>query len=291
MSMEYNQRYELVLNHITCDESETPFEATYPNYIQMVYLYLKNTGKYLLKEDIENKYPSLTFETILKQYPDRFMKGMIENRFVPNGKREQVWYDTIGLYEVKENEILFDFFFACKIRHLDVFEIDEFLYYHFEMSFDWDIKKYLRFLKLTLIKHKQLIPSDLLLLVNDWVAVLSEKYIEKEIYDQSSSTIQRNPNDDLTVLNVEQTALLLHIMMESRVILNEEHLPNNLSELAFSMLTGYNADLIQQKRSIAPYDKKYKKNLIALREYISKLQLLLEQKIKELNYSDKPLLE
>ena len=129
--MKYNEHYELILNYISFGESMLD-ERRYSDYGHTTALWLNRQGKHLFRDEIMSRYiTTKSFEEILQQRKHEFIPGMI----VQNGeKREQVYYDLWGTDVIKVEDPFFPFFFVCKLSHIDLLNVDEFLTYHLEKT-------------------------------------------------------------------------------------------------------------------------------------------------------------
>jgi hypothetical protein len=194
-----------------------------------------------------------------------------------DGKREKTWYDTFDTEFIEPEDHFFDYFFACKLRQIDLLQVDDFLNYHLEKMFGSDTDKFVRFLLIVLRKHKELLKQDILDTVSEWTTSLPKA--TPSVAEQTSikGRMKRTADDGITFLNLEQTALLVHFMQEARIFLKDEYLNNKQAGQAMSMLTGYSADTLRLEIG-SP--KKNRKNLTDLYNALIKLSHLIERQIK-----------
>ena len=123
----------------------------------MAFLFLGKKGKYLFEEDILKNYrEGMILKKLFDQEKERFVQGVNHEK---NGKMQNTWHDLSGFEEINREDDFFDFFFACKLRHVGLLEIDTFLGYHLDNSFNENKKEYFRFLNLMLRKHHENILS------------------------------------------------------------------------------------------------------------------------------------
>jgi hypothetical protein len=93
--------------------------------------------------------------------------------------------------------------------------------------------------------------------------------------------IKREPGDNLTRLNQEQTALLLHYLQNSRIVLKDEYLNNTQAGEALSMLTGYSANAMRQNLNKEEIKRlATKKNLTDLKNALISLNILVDNDLK-----------
>mgnify|MGYP000616133272 CR=1 FL=1 len=241
--------YKLILNHLTYGESV--LNETKPKkqeeYKQMVFLFLNRKGKFLFEEDILKHYrEGMTLEKLFEQEGHRFAQGANQKK---NGKMQKTWYDLWASEEIKYGDDFFDYFFACKLRHISLLEIDDFLTFHLEYSFDNNAKMYSRFLVLVIRKYKgEIISENISETIKEW---MTQNESSSELSGSPKETkvkgkLKREREDKITKLNQEQTALLIYCLKETKIILKDEYLNNKEAGQAFSVLTGYSAETLRQ---------------------------------------------
>src|ERR1019366_6593488 len=122
------------------------------------------------------------------------------------------------------------------------------LNYSFE-NYNSDNKTdFIRFLKLTLRKHgNRLLLPEQMETINEWIAEKEKEVaLSGTVEPKTKVRIKRERDDKVTLLNQEQTALLIHCLRKTKVILIDEFLNNKEAGVAFSILTGYSADTLRQ---------------------------------------------
>ena len=68
-----NFSHQLILNHITAEESLPPFNKDFEDYQKVASLFLNHKGKHLFAEDLLNKYnKGMTLEKLFEQEKGRF---------------------------------------------------------------------------------------------------------------------------------------------------------------------------------------------------------------------------
>ena len=92
---------------------------------------------------------------------------------------------------------------------------------------------------------------------------------------------RRERDDNVTKLNLEQTALLIHFLQSGKIILRDEYLNNKEAGQAFSILTGYSADSLRQNLSQRELKRiSTKKNIDVIANALTSLQLLIDKEIR-----------
>jgi len=279
--------YELILNHITSGEHIMLIKdrEAFEDYKQMAYLFLNHKGKHLFEEDILSEYrEGVTLEKLFSQNPDQYLQGANHER---NGTRQKTWYDLWSSEEIERGDDFFDYFFVCKLRHLSLLDIDNYLSFHLEYSFKNNKQEYFRFLQLALRQHERLLNAKISDTVNEWIKInqidnppteLSGKnLIEKE--EKIKGRIQRERGDKLTALSEVQTALLIQFLQQNNIILKGSYLNDTQAGKAFHILTGYSAHTLRQDLGIKgnPKHEDYKE----LYEIILKLAKSIEEKTRK----------
>jgi hypothetical protein len=274
--MEYNEHYELILNHITARESMS--QETFEAYKQNAYSWLNNKGRHLFEEDILKEYSEgRTLEKIFSQNTERYIPGSNKQK---GDKRERTWYDIMGMDVIEADDSFFNFFFTCKLRHLDLFQIDDFLNYYLENKFDGDTEKFHRFLIIALRKYTKLLKVEYTDTVNEWMTSLKTKG-ELSGATKTKGKLKREAGDKMTCLNLEQTALLIHFLQEGRIILKDEYLNKKQAGQAFNTLTGYSADTLRQELGASGIGTSIsKENIKELHNAIVRLEVLINNRIR-----------
>ncbi|MBA2610813.1 MAG: hypothetical protein H0U95_02500 [Bacteroidetes bacterium] len=248
--MEYNERYDLLLNQLTSHESiySRLDEEIFRDYKQMVFLFLNHKRKYLTEENILSRYSEgMTLEKVFSQHQGRFMQS---SNVQKGDEMVKTWYDIYGVEYIEVNDDFFDYFFIIKIRHLDLLEVDNYLTYHLENSFENDKQKFIRFLNLSVRKYdEKLLTHKIIDTIKEWI-VSTEKITETSENDKPEKIkgrMQREAGDKLTSLNLTQTALLIQFMQEAKIILKGDDLTYTNAGKAFNILTGYSSHTLRQQ--------------------------------------------
>lgn len=279
--------HNLILNQITYGESVPPFHKNFENYMQRAHLFLSHKGKYLFESDILSEYSEgVTLETIFAQEPKRFIPGINHDK---DGVRQKTWYDIWGMDEIIRGDDFFDYFFICKLRHQSLIDIDDFLSFHLDYSFGNDKPAYFRFLQLCLRQYSEMLSSQVIDTVQEWIASIQSKRegdqsesAENEKDEKIKGRMTREAGDHLTCLNLNQTALLIEYLQQSGIILKSGYLNFAQAGKAFHLLTGYSAHSLRiqlgakgASETAAKYED-YKE----LHEAILRLASLIEPKTK-----------
>lgn len=183
---------------------------------------------------------------IVQAYPNRYRRDTIYPK--PGGNEDEGewgWFDLWSEYTVTQQDELYDFFVAYKLRHTDLLEIDNTLDYFMD---NYNGDNFIRFLKLTLRKHGQrLLQPEQADTINEWITEREKEIaLSGTIEVKTKGKPKRQRDDKYTLLNQEQTALLIHCLRETKIIFADEFLNNKEAGQAFSILTGYSADTIRQ---------------------------------------------
>lgn len=92
---------------------------------------------------------------------------------------------------------------------------------------------------------------------------------------------KREAEDSVTALNQEQTALLIHFLQQTKIILKDEALNNKEAGQAFSVLTGYSADTLRQTIGKPEIERiATKKNLTQLHNVLTRMGILIDNKLR-----------
>lgn len=276
--------YKLILNHITYGEHIVNMQdpKKWEEYKKMAFIFLNHKGKHLFEEDILGNYrEGLTLEKLFAQEPDRFLQGANHKK---DGKNQKTWYDLTAIEKIDRQDDFFDYFFICKLRHIGLLEIDSFLAFHLDYSFDNNKKDYFRFLNISLRQYQdKILSANIAETVKEWIADKEKETALSGTPDAKiKGKVKRSRDDSVTKLNQEQTALLINFLRTSKIILKDEYLKNNEAGQAFSILTGFSADSLRQNLSEAALKRiSTKKNIAAVSNSIISLQLLIEKELKE----------
>ncbi len=279
--MENKENYELVLNHISAGESRSMDEKRYELYTHTAAMWLNHQGKHLFQDEIMARYSTTkNFGEILKMKKHEFIPGMIMQR---GKKREQVYYDVWGMDVIESSDPFFPFFFACKLSHIDILNLDEFLNYHLENSYDNDTEKCFRALQLIFRRYEHLLKPDTITTANEWISV---KQKNQNLSGTETSTkkarVKRDSGDNITSLNLAQTAYLINLLKESRVIIKDDTiLTYKTAGEAFSLLTGYSPDTLRLKTNLKGQGELTYNDRKTVREILYGIITLIDKEISE----------
>jgi hypothetical protein len=271
--------FKLILNHITSEQHIVNAAAPkkFEEYKQMAFMFLNHKGKHLFEEDILSNYrEGMTLEKLFDQQTERFVKGANHKK---DEKNQKTWYDLEAYEEIERKDDFFDYFFACKLSHVGLLEIDSFLAFHLDYNFNNNSKEYFRFLNIIIRQYQvKIFNSDVVEIVKEWIKLSEDDSelsgTEKEI--KTKNKTKRQPADNVTKLTQEQTALLIHFLQEGKIILKDENLNKKEAGQAFSQLTGYSADSLRQNLNKTELERiATKKNLTELHNAITKLGILV----------------
>ena len=284
--MQLYENYELILNQITYGESMMD-EKRYLDYTYKAALWLNQKGKYFFEDQIMNRYiTNKLFEEILEQRKHEFIPGMIAQR---NEKREQIYYDVWGMDVIKVEDPFFPFFFACKLSHIDLFNIDEFLKYHLENGFENSTDKYYRILQLILRQYSSLLKPDTIITSQEWINDQQKKPALTEIENLSTKNIsirkpkiKREAGDNITALNLSQTAYLAVLLKESKIAIKDDIiLTQSSTGAAFHVLTGYSEDTLRQAMNLKGQNALNRQDRTKVRQTLSEIITLIDKDIKD----------
>ena len=288
-----NWNYQLQLNSLTTAEYLT-FPDSFDEYTKAVLYMLQIKDDFIYEDDLIETFKEDQFvkplvaggmqvmEAIKSTLPDRFFnagtrKARYGEQILP------VWYDTWREnYVITPKHAFYDLFLTYKLRNTDLLGLDNFLDYISEV-YGGDIRAFIRFLKLTLRKHAdKLLQPEHIETINEWI---SEREKEASLSDTAELKTKGKPkrerDDKITILNQEQTALLIYCLRETKIIMKDEFLNNKEAGQAFSMLTGYSADSIRQNLNKSEMTRiATVKNVKAVIRALGDLQLFIDEKVK-----------
>ena len=228
-----------------------PFNKNFEDYKKMAFLFLNHKGKHLFEEDILSRYrEGMTLDILFQQQPDRFVQGSNREN---DGVRQKTWYDIFCMEEIERKDDFFDYFFACKLRHLSLLDIDGFLNFHLDYSFNNNLTEFARFLQLTMRQHEHLqFNPQLVETINEWIKTnesgkQTDAINDTDKEDRIKGRMQREAGDKLTCLSQTQTALLIEFMQAAGIILKEDNLTYTQAGKAFHILTGYSTHTLRQQ--------------------------------------------
>lgn len=291
--MKKQAAYPIILNHLTSKEY-TYHKDTFDGYKQLVVAMLQVKGQFLYGEDLlmeasndsSLKGKKISMELLQQTFPDRFVSiGMRRNN-----KEEafrMAWLDLWAGIEITPEFALYDIMFCYNLRNLDLNEIDNFLRYTLELYFDRNMAEFKRFTQITLRKYgESLLKHKTIDTINEWIEVKEKQLFNSEESEgspksKSKGIIKRESGDNLTKLNQEQTALLIHFLQNGKIILRDEYLTNKQAGQAFNTLTGYSADTLRQNLSKIELERiANKKNLTDLDNALTFIKVLIEKDLK-----------
>jgi hypothetical protein len=165
-------------------------------------------------------------------------------------------------------------------------EIDSFLAFHLDYTFDSNKKDYFRFLNIILRQYQdKILSSNISETVKEWIKLNEVDSNQKDLSGAETKIkgkIKRTRDDNVTKLNQEQTTLLIHYLKAGKIILKGEYLNDKEAGQAFSILTGYSADSLRQSLSEAEIKRiSIKKNIDAVANALMSIQLLIPKEIKD----------
>jgi hypothetical protein len=285
--------YGINLNHLTAGEYLS-FPDFFKEYTEAVLFMLKIKDDFLYEKYLIEKYrnePEVeshisvgrpAMDAIRDTFPDRFISA--GSRKKQSGKEfSPAWFDLWNEdYIITPEHSLFDLFFVYKLRQTDLLELYNLLNDFLGKEAD-NKRDFIRFLKLTLRKHsKKLMQPEQTETINEWIA---EQEKESELSGTEETKIKgrikRGRDDKVTLLNQEQTALLIYCLQKTNVILRDEFLNNKEAGLAFSILTGYSTDTIRQNLNKSELARTAtSKNIDVVEKALKEVLRFIEQEIK-----------
>lgn len=245
--MENNESYELVLNDISFGESLLNDDKRYQEYSNTAALWLSRKKKRLFADEILSRYNSYkTIKEVLEKHSGQYHPGIIVQR---GEKREQIYYDVWGMDIIEANDSFFSFFFACKLSHVDILQIDNFLDYHLENSFENNKDKFQRFLNLEIRRFQNLFKTETIETSTEWLKL---KEADPTLLSGTEPVRikgrkKREKGDNRTILSLHQTVLLMDYLQKTGIILNTDELNYKQAGTAFQILTGYSSDAFRLK--------------------------------------------
>ncbi len=262
-------------------------EEEYTNYQGAVVkmLELKNTP--ILESEILQRHQKKSMDEVFEQVENGFLMYAKAEQKEKNGNVTYVWYDTWADYFISENDPLYSVFFTYKIRHIDLSDIDDFLNYQLTEKYDGNFPRFTRFLTIAMRKHAPaLLTNAHIKTANEWLLLKQEEINQNSAETETVVNIKGRPkrtgDDKLTVLNQEQTVLLIHYLQKAKVFYQGDFLTNKQAGQAFHILTGYSADTIRLKLGNNELDLiNSKKNLTDLHNLFIKISNLISNELKD----------
>lgn len=253
----------------------------FAQYQQEVVMLFQIKVMFRYEKDLLKEYGEKSIEELLVHYP---------NKFLPAGQRRKdrkeefapAWFDISSDYRITAKDAMYDLFFTYQLRNLDILETDEFLEYQFKKYFGSDISKFKRFLVLTIRKHgRKLLSIDQVETINEWMAIINtEPVLSGVIAERSKGKWKREAGDNLTALNLQQTALLVYFMQEAKIILQGVYLSKTEAGQAFAYLSGYSADALRLELK-GEESNFSKKNLTELHNAATRLEILIKKMLQK----------
>lgn len=289
------QEYSIYLNHLTVWE-RVRFPETFPEYAKAVVALLTLKDAYLFEEDIlkQHEDDSLVknfakdgkskLEAILETTPDLRSAGKRPNK-KKNNELEQAWFNLAHRdLPITPDDFLFDLFFTYKLRQTDILKIDKILDYFLGKYYEDDKEEFSRFLKLLLRKDGgKLLDNAHAETISEWIAKEKVQPLSGTETIKAKWKVKRDRDDGLTKLNQEQTALLIYLLQEGKIILKDEFLNNKDAGQAFAILTGFSGDSLRQNLGKAEIQRiSTKKNMTVVANTLTNIQLLIDRKLKDI---------
>ena len=205
--MEFNEKHELILHNLSYGESRFMDEKRYEDYSHIVALWLGHQGIHLFQDEIIAKYDTKkSFGEILKEKKHEYIPGHIVQR---GDKREQVYYYIWGSELVEAADPFFPYFFACKLSHTDILNLDDFLSYHLENSFEKNADKFFRALTLVFRRYENLLKPATIETAKEWITATSSAIDEGESDGYASRRASDSERGSEFVPNVQSYRYVL----------------------------------------------------------------------------------
>lgn len=277
-----NQEFELDINLITTTES-TLFRDDFENYKDIVKIFLRNLKRVMSEEELRERFSSTeNMEETIKS--SIFLIKTAPTYRQTDGSFTYKYIDIADSYDVQPEDSMYDIFFAYKLRHISLLEIDDFLEYHFYFYYENDMSRFKRFLNLCLRTHKDKFNPETILTVTEWIEE-KEKQLDQLDAGQLGKVRSKRPvrtnNDHKTSLTQEQTVLLAHYLQEKKVFYNG-YLTDAEIATAFEILTGYSQNKL--RLNLPKVDSfKTHENVKALEDLISNLASLIAKDLPQTN--------
>ena len=285
--------YGINLNHLTAGEY-LQFPTSFKEYSEAVLFMFKIKDDFLYEDYLIEEYrnePEVenlirdgkqAMDAIRNAFPDRFISAG-SRRKKEGEESKPAWFDLWKEgYVITPEHPLYDLLFVYKLRQTDLLELDNTLNDFFENEKD-NKTDFIRFLKLTLRKHsKKLLQPEQIETINEWITEQEkEPALLGTIEPKIKGKIKRERDDKVTLLNQEQTALLIYCLRKTKVILIDEFLNNKEAGVAFSILTGYSADTIRQNLSKTELHKTATaKNVEMVEKALKEVLKYIEKQVK-----------
>ena len=289
-----NPFLELDLSRITLLES-IKYEEGFQEYQRCVSnLLMLNNMAYSEKEILEGfkggGFQINSIDELLQQFPHVMPKGAVMN--AEGEAVDGLFVNIAQKYFVQPDDTNYDTIFAHNLRQLDLFRIDRSLDYHLEHYYNNSLLDFSRFLTLCIRKHqKNILSQETAESVTDWINYKENKRKEAELKalqqlseikeeKNKKTKVKREAGDKRTVLNQEQTVLLMSFLQQEKIILKDEYLTDMDAGKAFEMLTGYSQHTLRQ--NLGKYFLlQNNENLKAIDNTLTRLKIRIDQALKE----------
>ena len=272
--MEKKQEHELFLNGITIWEQVVNGD-TFEEYKNYAIVLMQSKDMYLFEDEVLKNHKATinTIEQVLKEFPHIVSTGA--HRKNKNGSFSKKYLHIAAQYFVLPDDILYDVFFAYKLRQVDLLEMDAFLDYQLSNYYETNVQQFSRFLRLCIRKHEvKLLKSETIQTVNEWLTDKEKQQQGLQGTLENKSKTKRKPKDDKTSLSEEQTVLLMYYLQREKVILKD--LEDSYMGQAFEILTGYSQHSLRQ--DLSKYNTcQTKINLKALNSLLAKLKTAIDE--------------
>jgi len=175
-----------------------------------------------INENLMVNYRDIIYPGSLKECSDE-KEFPFPNYFLDGGEYPNIIYYSERCLVQKDDDD-FDLFFALKLSLTDLMKLDNFLKYQLEKSFELDKNEYNQFLKLLLIKHKEI-------LVNGKIDLIIGSYITDKTIDrqkEENKKIQEGKNSNISIIkwtnntNKNDFVKIIYALYEAKLINNGE---------------------------------------------------------------------
>lgn len=275
---------QISLNHLSaCEYLMFPqgfglYKQAVIQYLQLKHLvYTDQDEKIKSKSDVIPHSPATIPNSpdVIPHCPD--VTPHYPERFVSIGAGQ--WLDIWDNVLISPQDPFFDVFFAYHLRQLDIMKTDQYL----KSCIDDGIT--MRFIWLLLLKHAKLFTPVQVQVISSWI---EENKNNQTCHQSDVQHIKGRPKrqqgDRLTALSQEQTALLISYLQKGNVTFKGDYLTNTQAAQAFELLTGYSSEKLRKVLTREELTRiSDKRNLTAMHETLTKLAILVNQDIKNLN--------
>lgn len=279
--MEKDKDFDLNLDRITFGECFS-FRDSFEEYRQHAGMLLRLKKLYLSEEEVLKDHKSDNIEKVLESSLYILRTGISKEK--EDGTLSKMYFDLGTDYFIQPQDVLYDVFFAYRLRQLDLLRIDTFLNYHSLNYYDNNLQEFSRFLRICIRKHQvKLLKPETIQTVNEWLET-KEKQQQQDLQElttiQKKGKLKRGAEDKFTCLSQEQTVLLIHYLVQQKVLLNDELLSNKEAGEAFEVLTGYSKNTIRLSLG-KTNNYKTKENLKQIDNILTHLRIAIGKDLKE----------